>query len=249
MLSTGEPIVIFGATSLIAEHVARLFAERRHSIILVARDNEKLQVLSQDLLSRGASSVVTHVVDLADVNNLEQAFGDIVQHEKQVGCILVAHGVLPDQEAVQDDLAAILASWSVNFQSPMMLSVMATRYFEARGKGTLAVITSVAGVRARKSNYVYGAAKGALSLFLQGLRNRYGKTDIDVIDIRPGFVDTPMTAHLKKGPLFASAEDVAKGIVQAIDRRQEIIYLPWFWRPIMFIISSIPEKLFKRMSL
>ncbi len=114
---------------------------------------------------------------------------------------------------------------------------------------TVGVITSVAGDRGRKSNYVYGAAKGALSLYLQGLRNRYYGSSVKIVDIRPGFVDTPMTAHLEKGPLFASAEKVAAGIVKALDRGGDIVYLPWFWRWIMLIIRSIPETIFKRLSI
>jgi len=118
-----------------------------------------------------------------------------------------------------------------------------------QGKGSLAVISSVAGDRGRQSNYVYGAAKGMVSLFLQGLRNRLSKKNVQVLTIKPGFVDTPMTAAFTKGALWAKPEAVARGIVKAVDKRRDEVYLPGFWRLIMLLIRHIPESLFKKLSL
>ena len=122
-------------------------------------------------------------------------------------------------------------------------------YFEKRGEGTLAAISSVAGDRGRQSNYVYGTAKAAVNTYLQGLRNRLYSKGVHVLTIKPGFVDTPMTAHLRQGPLFASADRVARDIVKAIEKKKCIIYTPWFWRWIMLLIRLIPEPVFRRLKL
>jgi decaprenylphospho-beta-D-erythro-pentofuranosid-2-ulose 2-reductase len=164
--------------------------------------------------------------------------------------VLVAHGVLPDQKAGEASVERMLADIDANALSVLSLLTPLANRFEAKRAGTIAVISSVAGDRGRTSNYVYGAAKGMVTIFLQGLRNRLAASGIAVVTIKPGFVDTPMTAHLPKGgPLWAKPEDVAAGIVAAIDKGRDVVYLPWFWRIIMLIIRHIPERIFKRLSL
>jgi decaprenylphospho-beta-D-erythro-pentofuranosid-2-ulose 2-reductase len=143
----------------------------------------------------------------------------------------------------------ILKEFTTNCTSVISLLTILADYFEQQRRGCIAVISSVAGDRGRQSNYVYGAAKGAVTVFLQGLRNRLHKSGVAVITIKPGTVDTPMTASLKKGLLFASASSVGQGIYAAMKNRKEIVYLPWYWRPIMFIVRSIPEPIFKKLSL
>jgi short-subunit dehydrogenase len=133
--------------------------------------------------------------------------------------------------------------------SPIACLTWLANYFETRGKGNITVITSVAGDRGRQSNYIYGAAKGGLSIFLQGLRNRLAPKGVSVTTIKPGFIDTPMTAHIKKGPLFASPETVGKRIHQAMLKGESVVYTPFFWRFIMLIIQHIPEFIFKKMKL
>ena len=111
------------------------------------------------------------------------------------------------------------------------------------------VISSVAGDRGRQSNYVYGSAKAAVTTFLQGLRNRLHPAGVQVLTVKPGFVDTPMTSAFPKGPLWASPEQIARGIHRAIQKRKDVVYLPGFWRLIMRVIREIPEAVFKRLSL
>ena len=118
--------------------------------------------------------------------------------------------------------------------------------FERCGSGVIAGISSVAGDRGRQSNYVYGTAKAAVSTFAQGLRHRLARTGVSVITIKPGLVDTPMTASFKKGALWASPDAVAARIERAIERRDDIVYTPWFWRWIMLIIKALPEPIFKK---
>ncbi|MDW8371253.1 MAG: SDR family NAD(P)-dependent oxidoreductase, partial [Geminicoccaceae bacterium] len=157
-------------------------------------------------------------------------------------------GTLGDQAAIARDPEATRRTLLTNFVSPAVLLTALAARLEAAGKGCLAVITSVAGDRGRASNYVYGAAKGGLSTFLEGLRHRLAGKGVHVLDIRPGPVDTPMTAHLEKGGfLWASPERVAADIDRAIARRRSVLYTPWFWRWIMLVIRLLPEPLFHRL--
>lgn len=244
-----QRIIIFGATSAIAAEVGRIYASRQSRLFLVGRNRDKLAAVAADLEARGAAAVFTAVSDLAEVAGHAQLFSEAHAKLEGVDVVLIAHGSLPDQSRCQQDFKIAEREIVINFLSPLSLLEVAARYFEQRGHGSVAVISSVAGDRGRQSNYVYGAAKGALSIAVAGVRNRLASRGVHVLTIKPGFVDTPMTAHLKKGPLFASPKQVAGGIVRAIDGRKEVVYLPWFWSPIMLVIKHIPEAIFKRMRL
>jgi len=167
-----------------------------------------------------------------------------------IDCLLVAHGTLPDQAAAYADPSLAMREIDVNAVATVALVLRIANQMQARGAGTIAVITSVAGVRGRQSNFIYGAAKSMVSTLLEGLRHHmYGK-GVKVIDIRPGFVDTPMTAAIPKGgPLWASPQRVAKDIVAAVDRGAGVVYTPWFWRWIMLVIRHVPESIFVRTKL
>jgi len=247
MTTSANRIVVVGATSAIASATLKHLTAKE--LCLVGRSEEKLKALRQDLTVRGAQNVR---VIVADVGNPEEAVG---LHDKllaefgEFDSLIIAHGDLPDQEKAQESYEVARKAFDVNFLSVVAILTPVANYMEKRERGTIVVIGSVAGDRGRKSNYVYGAAKGATAVFLQGLRNRLYGAGVNVITIKPGFVDTPMTAHIKKGPLFASSETVAKGIIKAINRQSDEVYLPWFWRGIMTIICAIPEKIFKRLSI
>jgi len=163
--------------------------------------------------------------------------------------VLIAHGTLPDQSACEADIATALAEIELNAVATTSIALHAANHLEALGGGTLAVITSVAGVRGRASNYVYGSAKAQVSALLSGLRQRLAKKGVAVVDIRPGFVDTPMTASFPKGALWAQPAKVARDIVRAIDRGTPVAYTPWFWRWIMLVIRHIPQSVFNRIKL
>lgn len=242
-------ILILGATSAIAIAVARELIAPDARFFLVARNGAKLDAVRNDLLTRGAASVASHVMDLDDTGAHEQMLTRAVQDLGSIDLALVAHGILGDQAQAQTAFPAAAAILYTNFFSAVSLITWLANYFEQQRKGTLAVISSVAGDRGRKSNYVYGASKGALNIFLDGVRNRVDRSGVHVLTIRPGFVATPMTAHLPQGPLFASPAQVGKDIVKAIIARKDVVYVPWFWRPIMFIIRSVPEFIFKKLNL
>jgi short-subunit dehydrogenase len=176
---------------------------------------------------------------------LERAFHAL----GEIDAALIAHGDLPNQGECQRGWTDTESALTTNFLSPVAFLTWLGNYFDTRGKGNITVISSVAGDRGRQSNYIYGSAKGALSVFLQGLRNRLAPRGVSVTTIKPGFIDTPMTAAIKKGPLFASAELVGKRIHKAMKRGESVVYTPFFWRFIMLIIIHIPECIFKKLKL
>jgi short-subunit dehydrogenase len=163
--------------------------------------------------------------------------------------VLMAHGTLSDQKACETDVELTLREINTNGVSVIALLTRVANRLAAQRSGTIAVISSVAGDRGRASNYVYGSAKALVTAFLSGLRQRLSKVGVSVVTIKPGLIDTPMTAAFPKGPLWARPETVARGIVKAIDRGSNTVYLPGFWRPIMLLIRAIPDWAFLRMSL
>jgi short-subunit dehydrogenase len=242
-------IVILGATSAIAMEAAKIWGSRGDELCLVARSDDKMSALAQDLKTRGAASVITIKSDLSDISAHPILLKSIDSQFGGFDTVLVAYGTLGHQKRCEQDFEEAYREINTNFLSVVSLLIPLSNYFEKRGDGSLAVITSVAGDRGRKSNYIYGTAKGAVSIFLQGLRNRLGKTGVSVIDIKPGFTDTPMTAELPKGPLYVSPRVIGQGIVKAVDSKRNTVYLPWFWEIIMLIIKHIPEFIFKKLSI
>ena len=240
-------VAIFGATSGIAAEVARIHAEKGATLVLVGRDRPSLETLAVDLIVRGASGA--HIVsgDLADIAGLSALVGQAWEMAEGLDMALIAHGSLPVHEIVRDDPLALAEAINLNFVSAAALCAALAPRFEARHAGVLAVITSVAGDRGRQSNYVYGAAKGGLQRFLEGLRHRLYPSGVTVLDIRPGFVSTRMTAHLPSGgPLWATPRRVAKDIARAAAGGGGVLYTPWFWRPIMLIVRLTPAAVFHR---
>ncbi len=242
-------ILILGSTSAIAQAVVRLYAARGANLYLVARNSEKLAAVAADARVRGAAEVYVQALDLDALERHDALLADVAAKLPHLDAVLMAHGVLGEQADAERDFAVAERILHTNFLSPASLLTRIANDFERAGGGTIAVISSVAGDRGRKSNYVYGTSKGALTTFLSGLRARLDRQGVHVLTIEPGFVSTPMTAHIEQGPLFAAPQKIASGIVAAIDRKKDVVYLPWFWRPIMFIIRAVPERIFKKLNL
>jgi short-subunit dehydrogenase len=198
---------------------------------------------------RGAKSVETFLLDINDLERHQEMFDAVLTALDGLDMLLIAHGTLGDQRKCELSVAETLKELNTNAISVISLLTISANYFEQQRRGCIAVISSVAGDRGRQSNYVYGTAKGAVNVFLQGLRNRLHKARVSVLTVKPGFVDTPMTATLRKGPLFARPSSVGKGIYLAMLKGRDVVYLPWFWRLIMFVVKSIPERIFKQLSL
>lgn len=244
-----QKVVIIGATSAIAEATARLYAARGAELFLIARNASRLADIAADLRVRGSQQVFHTSLDVNDLDAHAKIIGQAWDSLGQVDVVLVAHGTLPDQAQCEASVETALMEFSTNATSTIaLLTVMAPR-FEAQRNGVIAVISSVAGDRGRQSNYLYGSAKAAVSTFASGLRQRMAKLGVNVLTIKPGFVDTPMTRDFKKGTLWAKPDDIAHGIVRGADRGRSVMYLPFFWLPIMLIIRHIPEFVFKRIKL
>jgi short-subunit dehydrogenase len=247
-----ENIVIIGATSGIAKALCTELAGGGANLVLAGRNIDELNRQAADLRVRFQRDVSVERFDASDADHLAQFWANCAGHfvDGATG-VVVCHGFLPVQAEAQRDGAVLRKSFDVNFTSPAALMEVAAAYFEQRRSGWIAAISSVAGDRGRQSNYLYGAAKAGLSAYLQGLRNRLQPAGVYVLSIKPGFVATRMTEGKvnPKSPLVASPERVARDIARAIRRRKNVLYTPWIWRPIMFVVRSLPEAIFKRLKL
>ena len=203
--------------------------------------------IAADLRVRGASLVVVEQMDMTSTG----AVGGVVSRAQQaldgLDTLMIAAGLLPEQGRVSAEAELLRETLEINVAVPMMVLEEAALLFEQQGHGQIVAIGSVAGDRGRATNYAYGAAKGALEIFLSGLRQRLHKHGVQVLLVKPGFVDTPMTAAFKKGLLWASPERVARDIDRAMAKGKSVIYTPWWWRWIMLVIRLIPEALFVRL--
>jgi len=244
-----KKILVLGATSAIAEAACRLWAKRGDALFVVARNEERLRAIAADLKVRGAADVHVAVMDLDDIGLHDSAVREAARVLGGLDLAFIAHGTLGDQTACTRDFSLALRELNTNAIGVMSWLTHLGNLFESQGGGTIAVISSVAGDRGRQSNYVYGAAKGAVTIFMQGMRQRLYKAGVNVVTIKPGFVDTPMTASFKKGVLWTSPGVVAAAIDRAISRGSCEVYVPSFWWLIMTVIKAIPERLFRRASL
>jgi decaprenylphospho-beta-D-erythro-pentofuranosid-2-ulose 2-reductase len=248
-LARTRRIVILGSTSGIAVEVQRQLARRGCDLLLVARSPERLADLQADLAIRGARQVLTFSADLASIHQHAAIFNFVRYNFPDFDTVLLAYGSMRDQKDSETSVDAMMEELQVNFVSATAILTLFTADLERRGSGCVAAITSVAGDRGRRSNYVYGSAKGALSLFLQGLRSRLHPAGVRVITIKPGPVQTPMTDHLPNSARFADPMQVACDIVHALEHRApDVLYTPKIWRYIMSAVRHIPEGIFKQLS-
>jgi short-subunit dehydrogenase len=250
-MNNKKRIVIIGATSAIAEHCARLWLQKQPTdLTLVGRHETRLERVATDLKARSPQSVFRAMqADFLD----PKAIDDLTQKIVALGTVdvvLIAHGSLPEQTECQEDLKACREALDINGISPVLYAEAFAKHMAKANHGTIALIGSVAGDRGRKSNYVYGAAKGLITRYAQGLQHRFAGTAIKVILIKPGPTETPMTAHLKgNGAKLAAVDDVAKLIVEGIDAGKATIYAPGKWWLIMMIIRHLPAMIFNKMNI
>lgn len=245
-----KKILIIGATSTIAETTARIWAREGHRLFLVARDKERLRAMASDLKLRGAEATDTCVLDVLDFDKHESIVNKAFNALGVIDIVLIAHGTLVPQKTCEKDSALTVAQLNANAVSVISLLTHLANKFEKQEKGTIAVISSVAGDRGRPSNYVYGSAKAAVSTFCEGLEARLYKRGVHVLDIKPGFVATPMTYGLSMpAVLVANPVQVAQCIVAKIEKARSVLYVPWFWAFIMLIIRNIPRRIFRKLGL
>lgn len=250
-MNNKKRIVIIGATSAIAEHCARLWVKDQPAdLTLVGRDAQRIERVAADLRVRSPETDIWIVqAEFLDPEAIQTTVDSIVA-QGNVDIVLIAHGSLPDQADCQDDLKACRQALEVNGVSPVLYAEAFAKQMAKANHGTIALIGSVAGDRGRKSNYVYGAAKGLVTRYAQGLQHRFARTGVKVVLIKPGPTDTPMTTHLKsKGAKLASVEGVAVSIIRAIDGGLAVAYVPGKWRIIMLAIKHIPANIFNKINI
>lgn len=236
-------VLILGATSAVAADVARIYAHRGHRLYLIARNAAKLDALASEL----EEAVVG--IEAGDLNQLEHNEMRVARAFDALGTVdvvLVAHGLLGDQVRSESDLDHALEILETNFISPISLLIPIAQRLEQQSSGSIAVITSVAGERGRPRNYTYGSAKGGLTRYLQGMRSRFHGLPIQVLNVKLGPVDTPMTEGHNKHTLFGKTEPVARGICRALEGNRHVVYLTPIWGPIMGIVRILPEFIFQR---
>jgi hypothetical protein len=215
--------------------------------VLVGRHRDRLETIASDLKARGASDAIPVISDLADMAFCEDRFHEFCARLSVPDQLLIAYGVLGGQGKAEEDADATRRIIDVNFTSAALWLQMAAKHLPRDKPRSIIVISSVAGDRGRRSNYVYGAAKAGLTAFAEGLAHRLHGTGLHVLTVKPGFVDTPMTAHLERGGLlWASPDQIAAGIDRAVRKRQAAVYTPRFWWPIMTVIRLLPRPIFFR---
>ncbi|HOZ45481.1 MAG TPA: SDR family oxidoreductase [Candidatus Hydrogenedentes bacterium] len=255
-MDTGEQgsvkaVVVLGACSTIARATAGEFARDGYAVILGDPDTEEMACVAADLHTR--YDVPVHALDF-DALDFASHAEFLEACRRAVGGLpeglLVFFGYMPEQAATQADFALAHRVIDLNFTGVVSILHVFAAAFEARRSGFIAALSSVAGDRGRKTNYTYGSAKGGLTVFLSGLRNRLHDAGVQVTTVKPGFMDTKMTFGMKlPAPLVASPEQAGKDIFAAVKRGKDVVHVRWFWRYIMMIICHIPEWQFKKMSL
>ncbi|WP_407330986.1 SDR family oxidoreductase [Enterovibrio sp. 27052020O] len=242
-------ILVIGATSSIAYEICKRYSNKGCNLYLLARDMDKLTSIKNDLIVRGANSVQCAQWDASHDRINDDSLDEVVESMGKLDIVLIAHGYLPDQKQCEASSEKTFDAIYANGFSVVRILTKIANVMESQKSGNITVITSVAGDRGRKSNYVYGTSKSMVSTFLQGLSHRLSQKNIHVLDIKPGFVDTPMTEDFKKGILWSSPSVIAKIIERRIERKSSISYAPLFWILIMAIIRALPNRIINKMDI
>lgn len=238
-------VIILGATSAIAKGAAVEFAARGYPLVLASRDKRELSRLASDLSIRYDVRVESAGFDAMDTSS-HPAFFDSLAKREEIEGALIAFGAMKKEPMTFQDQEEIIR---VNYLGAVSALSALSSLFSKQKKGFIIGLSSVAGDRGRQSNFVYGSAKAGLSTYLDGLRNKLYPLGIHVMTVKPGFVDTAMTFGLPGLFLVADPKDVGRKIVESLDKKKDVVYIPGFWKWIMLIIRGLPEKLFKRLKL
>lgn len=237
-------VLILGATSDIGFATAKKFAEEGYEIMLAGRNENDLRPLLSDIQARYDRACSIHLFDAMDFSSHKDFYNSL---EQKPDITVWVVGYMADNDLAISSEAETLRTLHTNFSGAVsILNIIGVDYAR-RGKGTIAAISSVAGLRGRQSNYIYGSAKAGLTAYLSGLRNKLYQSNVHVVTILPGFVNTKMTAGLKLPKLLTSQPaQVADTIYRSIVKKKNIVFVKWYWRWIMFIIKAIPESVFKK---
>jgi len=240
--------LILGATSSMARGFARAVSNPGTTVLLAGRDLEDMKRTAADCAIRGADAGEALKFDARRPAGFGAIVDRLAAQEGQLN-VAVFVGSMPEQGDIDADPALIDGTVIDNFSGPARLLSQLAPLLEERGTGQIVGVGSVAGDRGRVGNYVYGAAKAGFHTYLSGLRNRLGRSDVHVMTVKPGFVDTAMTWGIEGMFLVASPDDVARDILRGLKKGRNVLYTPFFWRFIMAIIRSVPEPIFKKLSI
>ncbi|MCF6445009.1 SDR family NAD(P)-dependent oxidoreductase [Nereida sp. MMG025] len=243
-----ETWIILGATSSMARAMARRLADDGKGLILAARDMKDVQATAADCAARGAALAEAVAFDARDPKSFEAIIDRAAREDGMVSCAVFV-GSMPDQADISADPSLVDGTVMDSFTGPARFLERLAPLMEERGGGTVVGVGSVAGDRGRVGNYVYGAAKAGFHTYMSGLRNRLTRAGAHAVTVKPGFVDTAMTWGLEGMFLVASPDDVARDILRGVEKKKNVVYTPFFWRYIMRIIKSVPEPIFKKLSI
>lgn len=242
-------ILFLGGNSAIAKKIAIQLVKSEDEVCLAGRDKNEIERCCSDLQIRTGANVFSLFFDTNDLDSHSNFYDDLKNKWEMVDIVIAATGALGNQQEVQKSVNLMYNVIASNFIGIASILGLIISDMETKQQGQIVVLSSVAGDRGRQSNYIYGSAKAGINAFLSGVRNRVSKKNINVLTVKLGFVDTSMVFGKTGMFLVAQPEEVAKKIVNAMSKRRNIIYVPFFWKFIMLIIIAIPEKLFKRLSL
>lgn len=241
-------LVLGGGSEIATATVRRLVADRTRTVVLAGRTPDRLDAVAQDLRAAGASTVDVVAFDADRPETHAEVIEGIWTDHPDIDLVVVAFGVLGDQAAFEADPAAAAAAATTNFTGAVSSGLHVAKHLEAQGHGTLVVLTSVAGERARADNYVYGSTKAGLDAFAQGLGDRLHGTGASVMVVRPGFVRTTMTAHMPDGPMPTTPEAVADDIVSGVRRGAHTVWSPAKLRPVFSVLKLLPRPLWRKVA-
>lgn len=241
-----QTAVVLGGTSDIARSVMRALASRRlRHAVLAGRDEVGLQAAAKELQSLGVRSVETLYWEATDQDAHQRAARDVAERLGQVDLVLVAAGVLGDQTACESDPRAAGSLLDTNFTGPALAMVAFSGVLRAQGHGRMVVISSVAGVRVRRSNFVYGSSKAGLDAFAQGMAEVLRPSGATLMIVRPGWVATRMTAGLSPAPMATTPEAVAADIVKGLERSSEVVWSPAPLRLMFGVLGMLPKSIWR----
>lgn len=242
-------ILIVGSTSGIAREIAKQFAAHGYSLALAGRDVEAVRQQAAELATEYGTYAVAYPFEALQFDRHQSLIDQVRTDCGELEGLILCHGYLGDQHEAQQSMDESRRIFEINFLSCVSLLNIVSTYLEARGHGFICALSSVAGDRGKRSNYIYGAAKGALTVYLQGLRHRLRPSGIHVVTVKPGFVDTRMTQGMASIIPAAKPERVAKGIYWAIVKHKNTVYLPGYWRWIMGVLRCVPDFIFQKLSI
>ena len=249
-LGLPQSVLVLGGTSEIGVATAVALAQRRaRTVVLGVRDPARAETAAAKVRAAGAATVETARFDADDLDSHEPFLEEVFERHGDIDLVLVAFGVLGDSERSTVDGRAAAAVVRTNFLGAVSVTVPLVHRMREQGHGAIVVLSSVAGERVRKSNFVYGSSKAGLDGFAQGLGDSLRGTGVDVMVVRPGFVKTKMTAGLDAAPLSTTADAVAKAILDGLARGAHTVWVPGVLRYVMAALRHLPRPLFRRLDL